>query len=138
MTLSYKRYLIPILGIGFLIWFLATIAFRAAGQFFFITDSPVILSILYVIVVPTLSFTTVLTCRKFRLKGPENVVAGVLLVLPGMLIDTFVIQFFGDVFPNMPTNRAATFGSWLMWAYTIVLITSLILGLRESTKRTIK
>ncbi len=138
MTLSYKRYLIPILGIGFLIWLLATIAFRAAGQFFFITDSPVILSILYIIVVPVLGLVTVLTCRKFRLKGLENVVAGVLLVLPGMLIDTFVIQFFGDVFPNMPTNRAATFGSWLMWAYTIVLITSLIIGLRESAKQTIK
>lgn len=136
MTYLHKRSFISILGIGFIIWLLATIAFRVAGQFFFITDSAVVLSILYIIVVPVLGLVTVFTCRKFRLTGPENVVAGVLLVLPGMLIDTFVIQFFGDIFPNMPASNAATFGSWLMWAYTIVLISSVIIGLGRATNST--
>lgn len=93
MTYLHKRYFIYILAIGFLIWLFATIAFRVAGQLFFITDSAVILSILYIVVVPVLGLVTVFTCRKFRLTGLENVAAGVLLVLPGMLIDTFVIQF---------------------------------------------
>ncbi|MCT3959515.1 DUF5367 domain-containing protein [Elizabethkingia anophelis] len=136
MTYLHKRYFISILAIGFLIWLFATIAFRVAGQFFFITDSAVVLSILYIIVVPVLGLVTVFTCRKFRLTGLENVVAGVLLVLPGMLIDTFVIQFFGSIFPNMPENNAATFGSWLMWAYTIVLISSVIIGLDRATNST--
>ncbi|MDV3751560.1 DUF5367 family protein [Elizabethkingia anophelis] len=136
MTYLHKRYFISILAIGFLIWLFATIAFRVAGQFFFITDSAVVLSILYIIVVPVLGLVTVFTCRKFRLTGLENVVAGVLLVLPGMLIDTFVIQFFGSIFPNMPENNAATFGSWLMWAYTIVLISSVIIGLGWATNST--
>ncbi|MGJ1196206.1 DUF5367 family protein [Sphingobacterium spiritivorum] len=134
MTPLQKRSFILVLGIGFLIWLLATIAFRVAGQYFFITDSAVVLSILYIVVVPVLGLMTVLTCRKFRLTGLENVVAGVLLVLPGMLIDTFVIQFFGDIFPNMPASNAATFGSWLMWAYTIVLVTSIIIGLGRAAK----
>ncbi|HCD9235709.1 TPA: DUF5367 domain-containing protein [Elizabethkingia anophelis] len=136
MTYLHKRYFISILAIGFLIWLFATIAFRVAGQFFFITDSAVLLSILYIIVVPVLGLVTVFTCRKFRLTGLENVVAGVLLVLPGMLIDTFVIQFFGSIFPNMPESNAATFGSWLMWAYTIVLISSVIIGLGRATNST--
>ncbi|HFK5505348.1 DUF5367 family protein [Elizabethkingia anophelis] len=136
MTYLHKRYFISILAIGFLIWLFATIAFRVAGQFFFITDSAVVLSILYIIVVPVLGLVTVFTCRKFRLTGLENVVAGVLLVLPGMLIDTFVIKFFGSIFPNMPENNAATFGSWLMWAYTIVLISSVIIGLGRATNST--
>ncbi|MCT3899029.1 DUF5367 domain-containing protein [Elizabethkingia anophelis] len=136
MTYLHKRYFISILAIGFLIWLFATIAFRVAGQFFFITDSTVVLSILYIIVVPVLGLVTVFTCRKFRLTGLENVVAGVLLVLPGMLIDTFVIQFFGSIFPNMPESNAATFGSWLMWAYTIVLISSVIIGLGRATNST--
>ncbi|MDV3508601.1 hypothetical protein CMU89_16130 [Elizabethkingia anophelis] len=136
MTYLHKRYFISILAIGFLIWLFATIAFRVAGQFFFITDSTVVLSILYIIVLPVLGLVTVFTCRKFRLTGLENVVAGVLLVLPGMLIDTFVIQFFGSIFPNMPESNAATFGSWLMWAYTIVLISSVIIGLGRATNST--
>lgn len=66
--------------------------------------------------------------------GLENVVAGVLLVLLSMLIYTFVIQFFEKVFPDMPASKAATVGSWLMWAYTIVLINSIIKGLRQRVK----
>lgn len=67
--------------------------FQSSRTIIFIADSAVILSILYIVVVPVLGLVTVFTCRKFRLTGLENVAAGVLLVLPGMLIDTFVIQF---------------------------------------------
>ncbi|WP_259183450.1 DUF5367 domain-containing protein [Sphingobacterium sp. BIGb0165] len=70
--------------------------------------------------------------QKFKLSGLENIVAGVLLVLPGMVLDTFVIQFFEQFYPNMPSSRAATFGSWLMWAYSVVLLTSIFIGLRQN------
>lgn len=132
MSKTDKQYIIPVLGVGFSIWFLATVAFRVAGQFFFITESPVILSVLYLAVIPSLAVISVVTFRKFSLTGLENAVAGVLMVLPGMIIDTFVIQFFDSVFPNMPASRAAAFGSWLMWAYAIVLLTSVVVGLRQN------
>ena len=133
MKKADRRFIIPILGVGFLIWFLATLAFRLAGQFFFITESPTILAILYLAVIPSLALISIITFKKFKLSGLENVVAGVLLVLPGMIIDTFVIQFFADIFPNMPSSRASSFGSWLMWAYAIVLLTSIIIGMRQET-----
>jgi hypothetical protein len=123
----------PVLTIGFLIWFLATLAFRFAGQFFFITDSVSILTSLYVAVIPALVLISVLTFKRFKLSGFENIVAGVLLVLPGMVLDTFIIQFFEHVFPNMAPNSATTFGSWLMWAYSIVLLTSIVVGLRKNS-----
>lgn len=131
MDKAGRAFITPVLGIGFLIWLVATLAFRLAGQFFFITSSPVILTILYAAVIPALAFISIVTFKKFKLAGLENVVAGVLLVLPGMMIDTFVIQFFKDVFPNMSPDQAATFGSWLMWAYTTVLVTAVITGLRK-------
>lgn len=131
MNIAHKQFILPVLGVGFLIWFLATLVFRVAGQFFFITESPVILTVLYLAVIPVLSLISAITFQKFNLSGLENVVAGVLLVLPGMIIDTFVIQFFNDIFPNMPSSRAASFGSWLMWAYSIVLLTSIWIGLRQ-------
>lgn len=131
MNKSNRPFIIPVLGVGFLIWLLATLAFRVAGQFFFITESPVILTILYLAVIPSLALISVITFKKFKLSGLENAAAGVLLVLPGMIIDTFVIQFFKDIFPNMPSSSAASFGSWLMWAYSIVLLTSIIIGVRQ-------
>ena len=133
MNTTIRSFMFPILGIGFLIWFLATLAFRVAGQLFFITDSPIVLSILYLAVIPALSLISIFTFKKFKLIGLENVLAGTLMVLPGMIIDTFVIQFFENIFPNMSSDKAATFGSWLMWAYSVVLVTSVIIGLRKIT-----
>jgi hypothetical protein len=131
MNNTNKQFIIPVLGVGFSIWFLATLAFRVAGQFFFITESPIILAILYLAVIPSLALISAITFKRFNLTGLENVAAGVLLVLPGMIIDTFVIQFFEDIFPNMPSSRAAAFGSWLMWAYSVVLLTSIFIGMRQ-------
>ncbi|WP_293945940.1 MULTISPECIES: DUF5367 domain-containing protein [unclassified Sphingobacterium] len=127
-----KTFVLPILAVGFLIWFLATLAFRLAGQFFFITDSSAILTSLYIVVIPALILISALTFKRFKLSGLENIVAGVLLVLPGMVLDTFVIHFFEQIYPNMPSSRAATFGSWLMWAYSVVLLTSIFIGLRQN------
>ncbi len=130
MNKATPSFIFPVLLIGFLVWLLATLAFRLAGQFFFLTESPIILSILYVVVIPSMVFLTLFTFKKFHLSGFEKTAAGILLVLPGMLIDTFAIQFFEAIFPNMPATRAASFGSWLMWAYSIVLVTAIISGVR--------
>lgn len=130
MNKTTPSFIFPVLLIGFLVWLLATLAFRLAGQFFFLTESPIILSILYVVVIPSMVFLTLFTFKKFHLSGFEKTAAGILLVLPGMLIDTFAIQFFEAIFPNMPATRAASFGSWLMWAYSIVLVTAIISGVR--------
>lgn len=99
MGTTKQSFMLPVLGIGFLIWLAATLAFRLAGQYFFITTSPATLVVLYTAVVPSLALISVATFKKFQLSGFEYVAAGVLLVLPGMVIDTFVIQFFGSVFP---------------------------------------
>lgn len=122
---------LQVLGVGFLVWFLATLAFRLAGQFFFLTESVAVLTTLYLAVIPALALISIVTFKNLRLSGLENAVGGVLLVLPGMILDTFAIQFFAHLFPNMPSDRAASFGSWLMWAYSVVLVTSITVGLRQ-------
>lgn len=134
MNKTYRPFTLSILVIGFLIWLLATLAFRLAGQYFFITESSIVLTILYAALIPAMTIISIVTFKKFKLSGLENVAAAVLMVLPGMIIDTFVIQFFEDLFPNMPASRAATFGSWLMWAYSIVLVTSIIIGFSQKTE----
>lgn len=131
MNKTKPSFTLPVLFIGFLIWLLATVALRFGGQFFFITESPLVLTTLYIIVVPAMALLALLTFKRYRLVGLEQIAAAALLVLPGMLIDTFAIQFFDVVFPNMPSFRAASFGSWLMWAYSTVLVTAVISGLKQ-------
>ncbi|MDM1046441.1 DUF5367 domain-containing protein [Myroides sp. 1354] len=131
MNKTNHPFILPVLFIGFLVWLIATLAFRFAGQFFFITESPIILTLLYFILIPSMVFLSLFTFQKFNLSGFEKTAAGILLVLPGMIIDTFAIQFFEAIFPNMPSSRAASFGSWLMWAYTIVILTALISSIQQ-------
>lgn len=112
--------------IGFSIWLLATIAFRVGGQFFFLTENPVVLIGLYLIVVPFLGGIALWVFNRYQLNKPEAVQAAALMVLPGMFFDTFCIKFFAWVFPNLPETADATFGSWLMWAYATVLVFGLL------------
>ncbi|MBB1138211.1 DUF5367 domain-containing protein [Myroides sp. WP-1] len=131
MNKTNRSFIIPVLFIGFLVWLLATLAFRFAGQFFFITESSTVLALLYFILIPSMILLSLFTFKKFNLSGFEKTAAGILLVLPGMLIDTFVIQFFEDIFPNMPSSRAASFGSWLMWAYSLVILSAIISSVQQ-------
>lgn len=111
---------------GFTIWLLATMAFRVAGQYFFITDNPTVLIGLYLIVIPFLGFIAYWVFNRYKLNTSEAVQSAVIMVLPGMIFDTFCIKFFTWVFPNLPETDGATFGSWLMWAYATVLVFGLI------------
>ena len=120
------NYKIFSLIVGFTIWLLATTAFRVAGQYFFITDNALVLTGLYLIVIPVLGFVAHWVFNRYHLNRLEAIQSAVIMVLPGMLFDTFCIQFFSRVFPNLPETDAASFGSWLMWAYTIVLIFGLL------------
>lgn len=53
------------------------------------------------------------------------------IALPGMLIDTIVLTVFPRVFTNLPVESDRYFGSWLLWAYSLILITGLPLKKRE-------
>jgi len=115
---NYKR---ASFTLGFSIWLGATIVFRLAGQYFFLVDNVVVLMILYLSVVPILMVVAHIFFERFQLAGNQPVLSAALMVLPGMILDAFVILFFGSALPNMPAHTAAEFGSWLMWAYSSVL-----------------
>ncbi|MFD2939956.1 DUF5367 domain-containing protein [Flavobacterium notoginsengisoli] len=120
---TYKEnYLLISFIVGFLVWFSATILFRIAGHYFFIVDNPLIMIALYIILIPALGFISTSVFNKFNLNNLESIKAAVALVLPGMLLDTLCIQFFEKLFLNMPENYSKTFASWLMFAYSVVLL----------------
>ncbi|MGV4413141.1 DUF5367 family protein [Chryseobacterium sp. T1] len=120
------NYSIFSLTIGFMIWLLATIIFRVAGQYFFLTNNRYVMIGLYLVVVPVLGLLSNWVFNKYKLNKLQAIKSAAIMVLPGMIIDTFCIQFFSFVFPNLPETDAATFGSWLMWAYSTVLVFGLM------------
>ncbi|RXM45152.1 hypothetical protein BOW55_16425 [Flavobacterium sp. YO12] len=112
--------------VGFGIWLMATITFRLFGHYFFITDNTFILIALYIILIPVLGIIVNSVNNKYKLNKLEAIHSTVIMILPGMLLDTLCIYFFSLVFPNLPTADGVVFSSWLMWAYSIVLIFGLL------------
>jgi hypothetical protein len=48
--------------------------------------------------------------------------AAVLVVLPGILLDTASVLWFPSVFPNLPPSAGLPFAALLLWAYGIALL----------------
>lgn len=114
------------LTIGFTIWLIATIAFRILGHHFFLTENHLVMSLLYLALIPVLGFIATWTFNRYNLNKLEAIQSAAIMVLPGMFLDVFCIKFFASVFPNLPEKDGVTFGSWLMFAYSMVLIFGLI------------
>lgn len=121
--MSYQLFSITL---GFGVWLLATLTFRLFGAYFFLVDDPVVLAGLYAGVVPALWLVATAVFRHYHLSRLQSVTSATLIVLPGMTIDTFVVLFFDRILPNMPPTAAAPFGSWLLWAYAVVLTAGLL------------
>jgi len=121
--MSYKKFSFLL---GFAVWLLATLVFRFFGQHLFFTENPGVMTGFYVLVIPLLGFIVHKVFQKYGLNRLQSIEAAVCLALPGMLLDTICIQFFAQVFPNLPVKADASFGAWLMWAYASVLVFGLL------------
>lgn len=111
------------LGWGFLVWLGATAIFRFTGHFFFIPEKMLWMALSYILVIP---FILILTLPLYHLKGlkPEQKTqAAMLIALPGMLIDAIVLANYMDILPNLSPKADSFFGSWLLWAYSLILLT---------------
>lgn len=107
---------------GFLVWLSASAIFRLTGQFFFILNSPVLLIVSYILVIPLIIVLTLPIYRWKKLNSNQQLKAAILIALPGMLLDTIVLIFFPVIFTNLKPETDRIFGSWLLWAYSLILL----------------
>ena len=108
---------------GFLIWLLATLAVRVAGQFLLQPDSVFMMSLLYLATIPVIAAVTYPVYRWQNLNSDRRKEAAMLFVLPGILLDAFVVLGFARAFPNVTGQADGLFGAWLLWAYGLALLT---------------
>lgn len=111
-----KRYV----WIGFTAWLVATLAIRLGGDRI-LQARGLGLAILFAataIAVGTAvsSLLRPIPTREARLE------AAVLIVLPGILLDTASVLWFPAVFRNLPPAAGMPFAALLLWAYGIALL----------------
>ena len=107
---------------GFLIWAVATIALRLAGQYVF-GHVPALLLLL--ITLPVMAFVTIVLLRGYR-TTEQRALAAIALVAPGMLLDTVSAIWFPLIFPNIRAGCSGLFGGWLLFCNVVVLLTAVL------------
>ncbi|MBD1845428.1 DUF5367 domain-containing protein [Cyanobacteria bacterium FACHB-63] len=114
------------LGIGFLIWLVATIAFRLIGQY--LLDPTNIALSIGLFLATTLSMFIIVTGVYFwqQVKAIERPKAALLIALPGMLLDVGSVLFFPKVFPNIDPSANVLFAGLMLWGYSSILVTSFL------------
>jgi hypothetical protein len=108
--------------VGLVIWLVATIALRLAGQWVLNPDRPVSIIVLLAISALLLFRLPRLLFSRFAIPKQERALGGLALVAPGMFLDTFSAICFASVFPNMRPDAAGLFGGWLLLCNAAALV----------------
>jgi len=77
----------------------------------------------FIIAIPLILIATIPIYSLKKIKGTDRLLAAICIVLPGMLIDAVVLLVFDNIFPNLSADVDRYFASWLLWAYSLILIT---------------
>jgi hypothetical protein len=96
--------------IGFVIWLVASVALRFGGQYLLHPESLIAIAALLLVSFPAMAVVARRICADAALPWPA---AGVFLVMPSLVLDTFSSAFFPVVYPNIPQQAAGLFGGWI-------------------------
>ncbi|MBU8768800.1 DUF5367 family protein [Cytobacillus oceanisediminis] len=112
---------------GFLLWMSATILFRLFGQIFLIPGQVFLVLSIFILAIPLIIIATYPYYYFREISETERLKAAVQIALPGMLLDILSIIYFAKVFPNLTNDSLPLFASWLLWAYSLILITGFLI-----------
>lgn len=110
---------------GFLLWLAATVVVRVTGEHFMHPDQPIATALAFLMTIPLIAAVTLPIYDWRRVYLLDRPIAAILLCLPGLLIDVLVLVQFSRVYPNLEGGEAV-FGAWLLWAYSLVLLTGIV------------
>ncbi|MFJ7734075.1 DUF5367 domain-containing protein [Lysinibacillus sp. NPDC097231] len=108
---------------GFGIWLLASAIFRLVGHYFFTFEEPFLMIATYILAIPLVWIATIPIYSLKKIKGTARLLAAICIVFPGMLIDAVVLLVFDNVFPSLSNDLDRYFASWVLWAYSLILLT---------------
>ncbi|MFP3727208.1 DUF5367 domain-containing protein [Priestia filamentosa] len=119
---------------GFLVWLGATALLRFLRHFFFSLENPVLLVTAYILVIPLLLILTLPIYRYKHLDPYNRLKAAILIAIPGMLFDAVSLIYFSSIFINLDSKMDGIFGSWLLLAYSVILLSGFTVGKKQPNK----
>ncbi|MED4533039.1 DUF5367 family protein [Metabacillus fastidiosus] len=110
---------------GFILWLIATLIFRIAGHYILVPNG-LILMMTFLVTIPLIIIVTFPLYKLKKVDNDDVMKAAVNIALPGMLLDIISLLNFSTVFPNLSANGSTYFGAWLLFAYSLILMTGFI------------
>ncbi|MCZ8541849.1 DUF5367 family protein [Psychrobacillus psychrodurans] len=117
---------------GILLWVLATLLFRFYGQLFLIPGNVPLLIITFILTIPLIIIATYAYYYLRKIPESKRLMTSVQIALPGMILDIFSVIFFDKVFLNLHTDSLPFFASWLLWAYSLILISGFSIKIKSN------
>ncbi len=130
MKLNYQLFS---LFFGFLIWLLATLIVRYYGYYLLSIGNTTNVILLYLGIAPLLYGLILYVFKRFRLNDHSRLRSAVLKAIPGMIGDVFCLKFHSAVFPSLSQEQVLILGSWIIWAYLVVLLVGLYSKKKSTT-----
>lgn len=111
---------------GLAVWVAVTASMRVAGHLLLDPTNPPIMLGFFVAVIPLMALVTfpVYVYRGTPLAQRPS--AAIIMSVPGLFLDVFLVAFFETVFPNMPPTTAKYYGAILLFGYMVVLLTGFV------------
>jgi len=110
---------------GLVIWILATLALRTAGQHLLRPHDWKGTLVVYAVSFPLMAWVVRRFCRRVHLQPAQWPAGAISLALPTLLLDPFSSAFFPVVFPNIAPGVAGVFGGWMLWCCAGALVGAL-------------
>jgi len=126
-TNGERRILVKNVAWGFLLWLIATLLFRFWGHLFLIPEHNTLLLVTFLMAIPLITVATYPYYYFMKIPESKLTLTAIQIAIPGMLLDIYSIIFFSNVFPNLHIDVLPYFAAWLLWAYSLILLTGISL-----------
>jgi hypothetical protein len=110
---------------GFVLWLIATLAFRFVGTHFFYPDERLLLG-LFIAAPVFMVAVTWAVMRALKVAPGDQAEAAIGLALPGMVLDVFAVREFSTVFPELDPTLDATFGALMLASYSAMVFAGIL------------
>lgn len=132
MVIFTKKYQVRRISVrnilwGFLLWIAATMIFRFFGHHFLIQGHYILLLVSFLMAIPLIFVVTYPYYHFMKISDSNRMLAAIQIAVPGMILDIFSIIFFPLVFSNLHNDTLSYFSAWLLWAYSLILLTGITL-----------
>lgn len=108
---------------GFLLWLVATVIFHFFGDLLIHPDNQVMTWICFGAAVPVIYACILPLYSLLGIPPSDRMRSAVRIALPGMVLDIFSLILHDKAFPVMSEGSIPILASWLLWAYSLILLT---------------